>query len=209
MNIKYLAGLLLGFSLLYWPQPATADVHQQLHAFLSDVGALSARFEQLQLDEDGAELGSSSGRLWIQRPDRFRWAYSQPYEQLILSDGESIWLYDPDLEQVTRRSAGAALDGTPAALLSQSADALAGFDQHELGGQDGLQGLRLTPTSQESDFRAIELWFSGRIPVRLVFHDQLGGITRILLRDIQVNPRISPAQFQFTVPPGVEVVDTR
>lgn len=209
MKIKYLAALLVSASLLHWPSPAAADVHRQLQAFLSDVTSLSARFEQLQLDEDGAELGSSSGRLWIQRPDRFRWAYSQPYEQLILSDGESIWLYDPDLEQVTRRSAGAALDGTPAALLSQSADALAGFEQAALGGQDGLQGLRLTPRSQESDFRSIELWFSGPVPMRLVFHDQLGGTTRILLRDIQVNPKISPAQFQFTVPAGVEVVDTR
>ena len=196
-------------SLLHWPSPATADVNQQLQAFLSEVTTLSARFEQLQLDEDGAELGSSSGMLWIQRPDRFRWAYSQPYEQLILCDGESIWLYDPDLEQVTRRSAGAALDGTPAALLSQSADALAGFKRAALGEQDGLQGLRLTPSSAESDFRAIELWFSGAVPMRLVFHDQLGGTTRILLRDIQVNQPISPAQFQFTVPAGVEVVDTR
>ena len=100
-------------------------------------------------------------------------------------------------------------DSTPAALLSQSADALAGFKRAALGEQDGLQGLRLTPSSAESDFRAIELWFSGAVPMRLVFHDQLGGTTRILLRDIQVNQPISPAQFQFTVPAGVEVVDTR
>lgn len=180
----------------------------QLERFLNDVTTLQANFAQVQMDADGAVLAESSGQLWISRPNRFRWQYATPYEQLILCDGVSIWSYDPDLEQATRRPADDALNGTPAALLSQQADALEGFNVHSTRDDNGEPGVELTPTSADSDFASIRLWFDNGIPTRLHFSDQLGGSTRIVLRDVRTGQKIKDSQFEFRPPKGTEVIDS-
>lgn len=179
----------------------------ELDRFLDGVDSLQGRFEQRQFDEDGAVLASSTGDFWIRRPDRFRWAYRQPYEQLVVSDGRTIWIHDPDLEQVTRRAAGAALAGTPAALLSRDRSAMDGFEIQALGQQDGASQWRLVPRSDEGDFREVRLWLRAAVPIRLEFTDQLGGTTRIDLIDSVHDAEIDPERFRFTPPPGAEVVD--
>lgn len=187
--------------------PARADAEAALRRFVEDVTTLQARYEQVQTDEDGALLQRASGEMALQRPGRFRWTYDTPYEQLMVCDGDTIWVYDPDLAQVTKRPAQAALAGTPAALLSQR-DALGdNFTIEDAGEVDGLQHVRLLPKSAGGDFRSIELWLMNGAPLRMRFHDTLGGQTEIEFHRIALNPELDSSLFRFVPPPGVEVVD--
>lgn len=194
--------------LLSGGQLAAAEVGQrQLERFLNEVSTLTAAFTQVQMDEDGAVLAQSSGRLWISRPDRFRWQYDTPYEQLVVCDGQVVWSYDPDLEQATRRPADEALEGTPAALLSRRADALQGFKVQSIRGEDNRAGVELEPEQTDSDFAAIRLWFVDGVPTELAFEDQLGGTTQIRLTDARRNQTLGDAQFAFQPPKGTEVIE--
>ncbi|MBI3171321.1 MAG: outer membrane lipoprotein chaperone LolA, partial [Hydrocarboniphaga effusa] len=131
--------------LVFFGQPVSANPAQDaLQSFVNRVESLSAKFEQVQKDERGEVLQVSSGHLWLSRPPAanaaktgmFRWNYEKPYQQLMVCNGETLWLYDPDLAQVTVRPAGAILQGTPAQLLTDRA-ALAHHFKIEDAGMDG------------------------------------------------------------------------
>jgi len=188
--------------------PAHAeDPQAALKRFVDGVQTLSADFAQVQTDEDGKQTGSSSGTMALARPGRFRWTYQKPYDQLMVCDGRKIWLYDADLAQVTVRPAEQALSGTPAALLSQKALLSEAFTLQDGGSEGKAQIVKLLPKSVESDFKSIELWLIAGVPQRMRFHDQLGGRTDIRFSGIKSNPRLDEAQFRFTPPKGVEVVE--
>lgn len=208
MKEKLLSTLSALLMLLLGAAPVHAsEAESALRSFVEDVRTFSAHYEQIQTDEAGEVLQRSSGSMALSRPGKFRWTYDTPYEQLMVCDGESIWVYDPDLAQVTRRPAEAALTGTPAALLAQRASLSDSFTIEDGGRSDGLQSVRLLPTQSDSDFRSIELWLRDGAPVRMRFHDQLGGQTDVRFTDPSVNQPIDAAQFQFTPPPGAELVD--
>ena len=98
--------------------PCLADKEgQRLRLFLEDLSSLKAPFEQTLLSQYGEELDKSSGMLYVQRPGKFHWAYSQPYVQYLISDGNTLWIYDEDLEQVTIRDVASIIEDSPAALL--------------------------------------------------------------------------------------------
>ncbi len=203
-NLLRLTALLLaGWSF----SAAAEDPQQTLKRFADNVQTLSAQFSQVQTDEDGREVATSSGRMWLSRPGRFRWNYEQPYAQQMVCDGQTIWLYDPDLAQVTVRSAEQALQGTPAALLSQKAMLSDAFELADGGRQGEAQVVRLVPKSGDSDFKSIELWLVNGTPQRMRFHDQLGGLTDIRFSEIRQNVKVDAALFRFAPPKGVEVVD--
>jgi outer membrane lipoprotein carrier protein len=194
-------------ALLFAPLGAqAASAEAELRQFVEGVRSFSGRFTQVQLDEHGELMSSGAGMVAIARPGRFRWSYDQPYEQLMVCDGQTIWAYDPDLKQVTVRPAGETLAGTPAELLAQNARLSENFTTRDLGEKDGLRVVLLEPRSEQSDFRSIELALRDGVPRRLKFSDPLGGSTLIELRDLKVNVAIPDAQFQFTPPQGVEVV---
>ncbi|MGH8432002.1 MAG: outer membrane lipoprotein chaperone LolA, partial [Solimonas sp.] len=140
------------------------DPQAALKRFADGVQTLSADFDQVQTDEDGRVTGSSSGRMSLSRPGRFRWAYDKPYTQLMVCDGRKIWLYDPDLAQVTVRPAEQALNGTPAALLSQRALLSDAFTLQDGGSEGGARIVKLLPRSADSDFKSIELWLAAGVP---------------------------------------------
>lgn len=175
---------------------------------MENVSTLSARFVQTQTDEHGEIVSSGAGQMALARPGKFRWAYEQPYVQLMVCDGERIWAYDPDLSQVTVRPAGEALAGTPAELLAQKARLADNFRVEDRGEQNGLRRVGLEPKAAESDFKSIELWLRAGVPSRLRFSDPLGGATDVELRDLKVNAAIDAQQFRFTPPKGVEVVES-
>lgn len=192
--------------------PATAgtaaSAEQELRQFVENVNTLAGRFTQTQTDEKGILMSAGSGTMALSRPGKFRWAYEQPYQQLMVCDGQKIWAYDPDLSQVTVRPAGEALAGTPAELLAQRAKLADNFTVKDNGSKDGLRQVELTPKSDQGDFKSIELWLKGGVPSRLAFHDQLGGRTDVELKDLKVNAAVDDQQFRFVVPKGVEVVDS-
>jgi outer membrane lipoprotein carrier protein len=184
-----------------------ASAEEELRQFVENVRTLQGRFVQTQLDEHGELVSSGAGFVAIAKPGRFRWAYDQPYEQLMVCDGQTIWAYDPDLKQVTVRPAGETLAGTPAELLAQKAKLAENFTTRDLGEKNGLRIVALEPKAEQSDFKSIELWLKAGVPQRLRFSDPLGGVTEVELRDVKVNTALDDKQFRFTPPKGVEVVD--
>lgn len=197
-------------SLLLLATAARADsAEAALARFLDGVQTLQAGFTQVQTDEQGEKLSSSAGTMALSRPGKFRWEYQTPNPQLIVTDGRQLWLYDADLKQVSLRPAEEALQGTPAALLSQRKTLTETFNAVDAGVDHGIQKLRLTPKSKDSDFVSVELWLKGGTPVRMLFSDQLGGATDISFSQIKTNGKLDAALFQFVPPKGVEVIDSR
>lgn len=174
--------------------------------FLDNVTTLKGRFEQSMIDADGEIVDRSSGTLEIERPGRFRWAYTEPYEQWLVADGLNIWSYDVDLAQVTVKPQAKALSNTPALLLGGSDQAL---EQFEYGGamiEAGTTWVRMLPVDNNSGFTRVELgFFDGRLH-RMVFFDNLEQTTLVALYDVVVNEPIDAARFEFVVPDDADLV---
>jgi len=179
----------------------------RLKGFLASVQALEAGFSQQVVDSRGVVLEDSSGTVVMQRPGRFRWNYTRPFERDIVADGERIWLYEADLAQVTIRRLSASIGDTPAALLTGRESVLDRFDVARSWQEDGLAYVRLVPRSADADFAAVSLAFDGAVLRRLVLDDRLGQQTRIDLTDVRVNQKVPPDQFRFEPPAGVDVID--
>jgi outer membrane lipoprotein carrier protein len=185
---------------------AGAPARDALQQFVQNVDTLSARFEQVQKDDAGKALQTTSGHLWLARPGKFRWSYEKPYQQLMVCDGKTLWHYDPDLSQVMVRPAGATLQGTPAQLLTDRAALDQHFAVENVGTKDGTHHLRLVPKAKDSDFKSVELWLKAGVPQRMRFEDPLGGSSEVTFTDIRTNAKIEPGQFAFEIPKGVEVI---
>lgn len=174
--------------------------------FLTQVITFEGSFDQSLQDAEGTIVERTSGTLEIERPARFRWSYIEPYEQWLVADGVNIWSYDLDLEQVTVKPQAEALANTPALLLGGSRDALEQFDFAGTTVEQFTTWVRLEPKDKESGFDAVVLGFMEGQLRRMVFYDNLGQITFIGLHDIRVNEPIDAERFEFSVPPGVDLV---
>ncbi len=179
----------------------------QLDAYLADPRAWSASFEQILSDGDGRLIERAEGRVVIARPGRFLWRYSSPYEQLIVADGENLWVYDVDLEQVTRRPLAESLGTSPAALLGESLDLEARYLITDAGTRDGLDWVELRPIADDEQYAGIRIGFAGDVPERMELDDALGQQLRLHLRDVRREADPDEEQFRFVPPPGVDVLD--
>ena len=193
------------------PQAAGAAAAQRLAAFLEDTRALRARFVQEIVAEDGTPTERTSGTLAVLRPGRFRWDYREPYRQLIVADGERLWIYDEDLAQVTVRPQARALGRTPLQILGAPAGrALEGFAVRELGLRGGLEWVELVPQRRgedgPADFERIRVGFEGPRLARMELVDAYGQTVRLRFEAVERNPPLAAALFRFTPPPGVDVV---
>ena len=177
----------------------------QMRRFLSGLEALQAAFEQQVVNQDGTHSLRSNGIFYLQRPDRFRWDYSEPERQLIVADGRNIWLYDPDLEQVSVQLQHQALRGTPAQLLASRDPVENSFSISDAGGRDGLAWVQLVPGDSESQFERILLGFSEGELRRMQMEDKFGQKTRFRFFDIQHNPAFSAELFRFDPPENVDL----
>jgi outer membrane lipoprotein carrier protein len=176
--------------------------------FLTDVVTLESSFEQSLIDAEGSIIERTSGTLEIARPTRFRWSYSEPYEQWLVADGTNIWSYDLDLEQVTVKPQLEALANTPALLLGGSEDALEQFDFGGTTVEEITTWVRLDPKDKSSGFDRVELGFIDNELRRMVFFDKLEQTTLVALYDVKVNEPIDDSRFEFQVPDGVDLVGT-
>lgn len=176
--------------------------------FISDVKTLESRFEQSLMDAQGDIVEVSSGTLEINRPDQFRWAYNEPFEQSLVADGLNIWSYDVDLAQVTVKPQVEALANTPALLLGGSASAMDEFIYDGSYEDGGLTWVRMHPVDTDSGFSRLELAFSDRTLARMLFFDNLEQTTLVSLNNVVVNEAIDPGIFDFKAPAGVDVVGT-
>lgn len=177
-----------------------------VHHFLTDVTTMQGSFEQSLIDADGTVVEVTSGTLEIERPVRFRWSYSEPYEQWLIADGLNVWSYDLDLQQVTVKPQRDALANTPALLLGGAKDALAQFNFGGTTVDEVATWVRLEPKDENSGFKRIELGFIDGKLMRMMFFDNLQQTTLIALHDVTINEPIDAARFEFSAPDGVDVV---
>ena len=202
MMRRLIALLVLLFASLAGQAAATQD----LQRFFSQVQRYSARFDQVTLDEAMNPIQESSGYLWIERPGKFRWNYTTPYEQHIVGDGKQVWVYDVELRQAAVRRMEGALGATPAILLSGKGVLEGVFAIKDIGHQGELDWVQLTPKKNDGGFEKIRLGFEkGKIRT-LEMIDGFGQTTRVHLRDAKENAQISADQFSFKPPAGVDVI---
>ncbi len=187
--------------------PAHAAATDKLKSFISSTRTAQAEFTQTVLDKNGKRIQSASGTMRFVRPGKFRWEYRQPYEQLIVGDGEKFWLYDADLNQVTVRKLDAALGSSPAALLSGNNEIERSFTLEEAGTKGGLEWLSATPKSTESSFSVIRMGFNGKSDlVGMELKDSFGNTTELRFSGMWRNPSLAPSLFKFTPPKGADVL---
>lgn len=199
--------LLLGFCVANTALAQELDAGQQLlHAFIHDVESLSARFEQSLIDANDDVLETASGTVHIRRPGRFRWTYSQPYEQHLVADGLNVWSYDVDLAQVTVRPQAEVLRNTPALLLGGADNVLDDFDYMGSFEDRGTVWVRLKPANSDHGFSEVKLGFTDGTLSRMMFDDTLGQTTLIALLDVTINERQADEFFVFVLPDDVDLV---
>lgn len=175
--------------------------------FLQNLTTLQAHFRQTLYNEQGQALENSSGDFYLQRPNRFRWYYQSPYEQLIVADGESVWIYDSDLEQVSKRNLAQALGNTPAFLISSQSQVEQDFTISRLDSAEGIARLSLQPKAKESQFSSIEVRLQQNQLTGLTLHDNLGQVTIIEFQDQVLNQPLAQDLFLFTPPDGADVIE--
>ena len=189
------------------PAVAQAESIAQFDRFFEEVLTFKARFTQTIFDENLVPLEESSGQLRISRPGRFRWDYDPPAEQSIIEDGERMWVYDIDLEQVTVRKLTDALGTSPAGVLSSGGNPKHNYRVQDLGQQGEIGWVSLHSKEETASFSEIQLGFD-RGTLRLIqLLDDLGQITRIVLSDVKENIAIGAEWFAFEIPKGVDIID--
>ena len=180
--------------------------HEVLNKFLQELHTLQAQFVQKLYNEKGSLLESSQGKMYVQRPNRFRWDYQQPYRQLIVADGERVWIYDNDLEQVTVKNLDQALGKTPAFLLSSSRRMEEDFFVNLLSSQNGVMLFDLIPKDAQAQFDSMRINLSGKKMLGLELVDNLGQTTFITFNQVKRNQTLGKELFIFTPPAGVDII---
>lgn len=179
---------------------------QKVEGFLQGLQSLQAQFKQTLTDRNGQTVEQASGILAIRRPDRFRWDYREPNEQLIVADGSRIWLYDADLEQVTVRKLDDTLSATPAMLLSGQGNLEENFNVTQTSQEGGVFWVRMQPKRDDTDFKWVRLGFDGAALKFMELADKLGQTTHLEFSQLERNPALDPSRFTFIVPPGADVI---
>ena len=177
-----------------------------VNQFLTDIVTLQGRFEQALIDATGEVVERSSGTLEIERPGRFQWAYSEPYEQRLVADGLNIWSYDVDLLQVTVKPQAEALANTPALLLGGDAEALSQFRFDGSMVENDMTWVRMIPVDTSSGFERMELGFQDDQLARMVFFDNLEQRTLVSLYNVVTNEPIDAGRFVFEIPEDADLV---
>ncbi|MCG4455079.1 MULTISPECIES: outer membrane lipoprotein chaperone LolA [unclassified Pseudomonas] len=179
---------------------------QRLTALLNQAKTISARFSQLTLDGSGTQLQETAGQLVLKRPGLFRWHTDAPMEQLLVSNGEKVWLYDPDLEQVTIQTLDKRLTHTPALLLSGDVSQIQeNFEiSHKEGGN--VVDFMLKPKSKDTLFDSLRLSFRSGVLNDMQLIDTIGQRTNILFLNVEMNESVDDKLFTFEIPEGADVL---
>ncbi len=185
---------------------ASAAPVDTLREFVRDVKSGHAQFTQTVTSPDGAKKKSSIGSFDFERPNRFRFAYAKPFEQTIVADGEKVWIYDRDLNQVSSRRITQALGATPAALLSGgSLDK--DFDLANLPSRDGLDWAEAKPKATDGAFQSVRVGFRGKDLAALEIIDSFAQKSLLRFDAFAANAPIAAETFRFTPPAGADVIE--
>jgi outer membrane lipoprotein carrier protein len=206
---KLLAFTLLAGSLL----AAHASALDSLEHFVKTARTGRADFTQVVTspahEGQTPRTKKSTGTFEFARPSRFRFDYQKPFEQTIVADGKTLWLYDPDLKQVTARKQAAVLGSTPAALIASARDLASlkrDFDLEDAGEKDGLQWVQATPKNKDGQLHSMKVGFRGDQLAALEILDSFGQRSVLTFDKMEVNAGVSASAFEFKPPQGADVV---
>jgi outer membrane lipoprotein carrier protein len=204
---KILSSAAVLAALLSFLAIARAETGQEgFQAFFTGLQGFEAAFDQAIVNQEGTVVQRTHGTLQIMRPGRFRWSYDSPYRQTIVTDGKTLWVYDPDLGQVTQSALDTSVGNTPAMLLSTDRPLDELFRIAESPPRDGLAWVTLEPKAQEANFSRVQLGFDGRIMTAMDILDSFGQTVELRFSRIRRNPDLDPGLFRFTPPEGVDVI---
>lgn len=192
---------------------AQADGLQSLEAFMQGAQAGKADFTQTVTapakDGQAARSKTSSGQFSFQRPGRFKFEYRKPFEQVIVADGKTLWMYDADLNQVTQRAQAKVLDATPAAILASAASVQAlraDFDLKAAPDQDGLQWVEALPKAKDGQLKSVRVGFAGDKLAAIDMHDSFGQRSLMRFTGVQTSASLPAETFKFVAPKGADVL---
>jgi outer membrane lipoprotein carrier protein len=196
-----------GLAVALFATGAVAGARDDLATFTKGLDGLDGRFTQQVFDANGSLKESSNGRVALSAPRLFRWEYVKPYAQLIVADGKRVWVYDPDLQQVTKRAQGAEEQNSPLSALIDPSKLEKNYVITEDGTTNGLAWLKLEPrVATDAGFKSARLGFGPEGLATMQVIDALGQKTRITFSGWKRNPAFAKGTFQFVPPKGVDVV---
>jgi len=201
----FLAGVLAVVTAPAWSDDA-ASQRARLDAFVNDTKSFTAAFEQTLYDADSQPLQNSNGTLQLKRPGRFVWQYVAPTRQKLVSDGEKLWLYDEELEQVTVNSLSDKVGGTPLVILMGSRPLDEEFNVKVLGEAESINWFELIPKQASADFESLYVGLDADGLAAMELRDNFGQATQIVFTDMVDGAAIDDKVFVFTPPDGVDVI---
>ena len=187
--------------LLAFASAVEAAAIERFKSFVRGTQSARGEFEQKVHDRGGRLTQESKGSFVFQRPGLFRWVYAKPVDQVIVGDGERVWIHDRDLNQVTVRKLSRALGSTPAALLAGSSDVEKAFDLSEAGTRDGIEWLEAKP-----GFARVRMGFDANGLRAMELFDHFGQTTQLRFLNLVRNPKVDPSEFRFQPPQGADVL---
>jgi outer membrane lipoprotein carrier protein len=204
VKIKFLFSLLICLPLL-----AQASALEQFKAFVAGTKSARGEFTQRMVKEEGGKMRVSStanGVFLFARPGKFIWTYQKPYEQILQADGEKLFIYDKDLNQVTIKILGNAIGTSPAAILFGSNDLEKNFTLSEGGLREGIEWLQAIPKAKDTSFEKIGIGLKDGVPVAMELRDSFGQISLLSFTKFEKNPSLPANQFHFALPKGADVL---
>jgi outer membrane lipoprotein carrier protein len=192
------------------PALAQAAALDQFRSFVSSTKSARGEFTQRLVKNDNGKARVSSvstGIFEFSRPGKFIWIYQKPYEQHLQADGEKLYIYDKDLNQVTVRKLGNALGSSPAAILFGSNDLEKNFTLKDAGARDGMEWLQATPKAKDTTFEQIGIGLRDGVPAAMELHDSFGQVSLLTFTKFEKNPVLPDSEFRFTPPKGADVFE--
>ncbi len=206
-SVMLSAALVLPVSIAQADDAEQQRAANKLSELLSHTQTITGTFSQLTLDSTGTQLQEASGQMVLQRPGLFRWHTDPPLEQLLISNGQKVWLYDPDLLQVTVQKMDQRLTHTPALLLSGDVSKIS--ENFSITYKEGgsVIDFILTPTAKDTLFDTLRLSFRNGVINDMQLLDAVGQRTNILFMGVKVNEPVDASQFVFDAPAEVDVIE--
>jgi outer membrane lipoprotein carrier protein len=183
-----------------------ADAVDALRDFARDVKSGKAVFTQTVTSPDGKRKKLSSGSFEFERPNRFRFAYAKPFEQIIVADGQKVWIFDADLNQASSRKQADALGATPAAQLAGS-HIDHDFTLKAQPSEGGIDWVQAIPKQAESTIQSLKLGFKGKDLAAMEIVDGFGQRSRLDFSAVQANVAVPAERFQFKLPAGADLIE--
>ena len=194
-------------ALIYlFAQTASATGLERMKDYFQNIQTAQADFHQVVTDKQGHKTQDVTGTMHLLKPSKFRWDYNKPFVQVIVGDGEKVWLYDPDLSQVTVRSFSKAVGSSPAALLAGGKEMERLFTIKDTSRKGDLEWVMAIPKVKETGFERAFLGFKDDALMEMELHDSFGNRTAIEFTNVQKNPKLSAEIFKFTPPADADVL---